>query len=171
LTDMSLDKHLLSLIENEVDQAKIDKYLGSLIVSAVKGIEQEKNSVRPESILWSTKLATEPSYCHTIYREIYYLIANYLYPHQGLGIDIAKTGLAKPTEESTELDSPMRVYAAWDKLAEILPSEEDLPTLLNPTKGYSGGWSGNELGFNVNYTKDIMRHLRTVVAMINEVMD
>ncbi len=163
-------------LENQAGQAKIDKYLGSMIVSALKDIEQEKNSVRPESILWSTKLATEPSYCHTIYTEIYYLIANYLYRHQGLGIDITKTGLSKPTEEPTELDSPMRVYAAWDKLTEILPSEKDLPTLLNPPKGDSGDWwashlSGNELGFNVNYMQDIMRHLRTVVAMVNEVVD
>jgi hypothetical protein len=156
---------------DNMSQEKIDEYFRKTIVGLVKDIEKLKNQVRPEAMLWSTKLATETSYCHTIYKEIYYLIANYLYPHQGLGIDITKTGLTKPTEEATELDSPLRLYAAWDKLTGVLPSEEDIPKLLNPTKGYSGVWSGQELGFNVNYLQDIMRNLRFVVALINEAAD
>jgi hypothetical protein len=120
-------------------------------------INRLKNSITPEEILWSTALNTEPSYCHTIYTSIWNLMAQQT--HAGV--------LAKPKASSdSQIDTAMRVYAAWMTLVEFLPRED--VTADSPV---------NDLSFNsyvAAYARGLLQtshDLSLIVDMLRQVMD
>lgn len=108
----------------------------------IRRIRELVSGVEGEDILWSTKLGTVPSYCHTLNRYIHYTIHT---------LEIA-SGLEEPTDRPTDKDTPLRVYESWEKLVE----------LLNAT--------GLER-MSLSKLGNILQSLRMVVGMIDVVCD
>jgi len=138
----------------------IDKYFLDLIEKELDEIERLKKSVEPEKILWSTEMSADDHLAHAIYSRIYSLAKRYLpgTPRQ--------RGIAEP---DPKLDSPMRVYTAWDALCNGLPVSKDFEELTQPV--YKGRLAGSELSF-LNFQLGYVRYeLSIIVKMLQNAFD
>jgi hypothetical protein len=100
----------------------------------LRDIEQLKNSVEPEKILWSTTMATDESLCRALYYRMYQLSKDIHLPeHRRISttdINFAREW-KPPLEFKDELASPMAIYTAWDAIVQALPRYEDYAGLID----------------------------------------
>ena len=138
---------------------ELNDYYRRIIEGELAEIHKIKDSIAPEDILWSTQLGVEPSYCHTIYTRIWHLLKS---------IDAEKLNgvqlLSKPKDESSDVDTVMRVYTAWVVLLDFLP------TLENPGRTATSFIDGHEI-VSAQFLKYVRGELNVIAAMLKQVMD
>ncbi len=138
------------------DNRSIDRYFLELVEYELFQIDELKKSIEPEKILWSTQLAADEDLTHAIYSRIHLLIHRYLHTRN-------------VSEPDRKIDSPMRVYAAWDALYNGLPTQKTFKELTEPV--YRGRLDGSALGFVVQQLGSTKRELSVIVKMLKNAFD
>ena len=135
----------------------INDYYRRVIEGELAEITKIKNSIAPENMLWS--IGVDPSYCHTIYTRIWNLLKS-IDAKKLNGIEL----LSKPKEESSSVDTMMRVYTAWVVLLDFLPTEENPGPL-----SWSASFSGGRDIVIVQFLKYVRGDLALITAMIKQI--